>query len=91
MTNWRVALAQLQTDFPDLELLPPAPVAAIDSAAAALGGIPEDLADLYRTTNGLSLGWFAILPVYDEERVRTTWDSIARANEPGTAPGAARE
>jgi len=74
-----------------LELLPPASVATIDSAAAALGGIPDDLAELYRATNGLSLGWFAIFPVYDESRLKKTWNSISRANSPSHAPGAARE
>jgi len=74
-----------------LELMPPAPVTTIDSAAAALGGIPDDLGELYRATNGLSLGWFAIFSVYVESRPKQTWNSISRANQPEHVPGAAGE
>ncbi len=90
MTDWHTTLTQLRSEFPDLELQPPAPAQAIDAAASRLGGLPDDLAELYRKTNGLSLGWFTIYPVYDDSRIKKTWDSLLRANDPTTAPDGAR-
>jgi hypothetical protein len=50
---------------------------------AALGPLPRCLYQLYRTTNGLAAGTFCVLPIFDANAAKATWDSIERANTSG--------
>ena len=53
----------------------------ISSVLSQLGPVPEELIEFYEVTNGLSYGWFKVLPIEDKLNIKKTWDSIQKANE----------
>lgn len=66
----------------DLETSPGATQHALAGAEIELGRLPTQLRLLLEVSNGLECRSFRLFPVYDEERVKKTWDSIQRANMP---------
>ena len=44
-------------------------------------GLNAAFLELYLITNGLSHEWFRILPIEDPSNIKSTWDSIQKANE----------
>lgn len=72
------------------DVLPPVGTERLREAEAALGQLPSDLRSLYSFCNGLSSGWFAVLPLFDADRLKATWDSAERANNPSTTRFLAR-
>lgn len=52
----------------------------IISAEAAVGSLPNILKDFYKITNGFEFDSFRVLPVFDNKSIKSTWDSINRAN-----------
>lgn len=44
-------------------------------------GLNAAFLELYLITNGLSHGWFRILPIEDPSNIKDTWDSIQKAND----------
>lgn len=80
MTDWTRTIERWEAEF-GVRRHPPAAPDALERAVAQLG-LPADLVGLYTCSNGLSSGWFWVLPIYDGTNVRRTWDSIQRANDP---------
>jgi hypothetical protein len=62
-------------------LQPPAPAELIEAARVELT-LPHALCQFYAVTNGLQHEWFRIPPLHDPGRIKQTWDSIQRANDP---------
>ncbi len=50
------------------------------AAETAIGSFPKVLKNLYAITNGIEADTFRILPVFDANSIKFTWDSINRAN-----------
>ena len=51
---------------------------------AKIGGLPTELRELLKVSNGLHWEWFSILPIFNREQPKHTWDDILRANNPET-------
>ena len=68
----------------NFRLAPPAPTGLIEKTHSVLE-LPKSLQHLYSITNGLRCGWFRIPPIYDPDRVKQTWESIQRVNDPATS------
>lgn len=79
-------LKQLQTQFPELDLLPPAPPEVIADAESAVGALPGELGELLACSNGLVVRSFRVFSALDRHHIKKTWESLQRANEgtPGT-------
>ena len=67
-----------------LHVRSPARQEALQEAINQIGNLPDDLSALYQCSNGLSLHWFTVLPLYDSADVKHTWNSLQRANNPQT-------
>jgi len=76
--NW---IQQLQKLSADVDFIPPASLAVIDEAERALGGVPPELKELLKITNGLVCRSFRLFSVFDHTRTKKTWDSLQRAND----------
>ena len=63
------------------DLEPAASADMIDQAKDALQ-LPQVICDFYAVCNGLQHGWFRVPPLFNPDRVKLTWDSIQRANDP---------
>ena len=42
--------------------------------------LPDELADFFRSSNGLSSEWFKVFPIYDKSDPKRTWDSLEAVN-----------
>ena len=73
VNSWRKAF--------EIQILPPPPKASLDRLEDEVGSIPEDFRMLYSATNGLRAETFSVLPFYEENDPKKTWDSIERAND----------
>ena len=47
--------------------------------------MPEPLRQFYNITNGITHEWFRIPPISDPDRIKETWNSIQRINDPSTS------
>lgn len=79
MREW---LRGLQASFPDLDLLSPAPISALEEAESAVGPLPEELRDLLTVSNGLTCRAFRVYSAFDRSAPKKTWESLQRANDP---------
>ena len=79
-------LKQLEVQFPDLELFPPALPEMISEAERAIGPLPKDLEELLACSNGLVCRSFRVFSALDGRHIKKTWESLQRANDntPGT-------
>jgi hypothetical protein len=57
----------------------------IDAFDQKHGPLPKELKKLLMVTNGLSLGWFRVLPIKDDQELKGTWDDLERANNINTS------
>ena len=64
----------------DCKIFPPTNEKDIISAEALIGPFPKILKDLYEITNGIEADNFRFLPVFNNNNIKLTWDSINRAN-----------
>lgn len=62
------------------KLLDPVNSKKMDEFEMLFGNVPDDLKKFYSISNGLELNSWRILPIYDEQNIKRTWDSIERAN-----------
>jgi hypothetical protein len=74
-------LKQLQMQFPELDLLPPAPPEVLAEAESVVGELPKDLAELLACSNGLVVRSFRVFSALDRRYIKKTWESLQRANE----------
>jgi hypothetical protein len=81
MNDWNQQLSKWRASTP-LETFAPANLLSIEEARITLEKLPRELEELYRITNGLTAGWFKLLPVEDPADIKRTWDGLRRANDP---------
>lgn len=79
--DWISSLNQVSAD---VELSSPADAAVIVEAELAVGELPSELKALLERSNGISCRSFHLFPAYDRKRPQKTWESIQRANKPGS-------
>ena len=79
---WKEIVKRLKGKY-GVELEPPLDEDNIRSVVEGLE-LGKEFVDFYIVTNGLSLGWFRVLPIQDRSRTKKTWDSLQRANDPKT-------
>ena len=80
---WKETIKSIARSY-DVELEPPLDEKSIRLVTEELE-LGEEFIDLYSATNGLSLGWFRVLPIQDSVRIKKTWDGLQRANDPKTS------
>lgn len=59
---------------------PPQTISTIEKAKNKLN-FSENIKDFFMQTNGMYYGEFRILPLFDANNPKTTWDNIERAND----------
>lgn len=76
---WSEYINRLKNKY-SLKLLPPVSKNSIEEAVNSLC-LSQDFIELYGVTNGLTFEWFRLLPIRDDSNVKSTWDSIQKAND----------
>ena len=77
---WSETVKKLQVKY-EVELLPPKDSKSVELIIKKLG-LGDEFIDFYNATNGLTSGWFSMLPIRDDSNIKRTWDSLERANAP---------
>lgn len=83
MINWTQRIDAWRAITP-VKSFPPASEPAIENARQHIRDFPDVLETFLASTNGLIVGPLKMLPVEDEKDIKRTWDSILRANNPGS-------
>jgi hypothetical protein len=78
--DWTSVVAAWKREFV-VQVFPPATNELVDAAIKTMGPLPYDLLAVLFITNGLTSGWFSLLPLHDATDVKRTWDSLQRAND----------
>jgi hypothetical protein len=81
MNDWVQFISDLSQAH-RLKLRNGAPDDLISAFEQKHGSLPEELRNLLKVINGLSLEWFRILPIKDIRDLKETWDDLERANDP---------
>ncbi len=76
-------LKQLSDKY-GFQLMPPAPADLREETYSALK-MPKSLRQFYSVANGITHEWFRIPPISDPNRIKKTWNSIQRINDPNTS------
>ncbi|MBQ7673019.1 MAG: hypothetical protein IJT36_00575 [Alphaproteobacteria bacterium] len=64
----------------DLSFVKPAPVELLSDFENTIAKFPKELREVYEFTNGFFSPMFDLLPIFDKNNIKRTWDSINRAN-----------
>ena len=64
----------------DISFVKPAPMELIDAFERDIVKFPKELREIYEFTNGFFSPMFDLLPLFDKNNIKRTWDSINRAN-----------
>ncbi|MDX2241995.1 MAG: SMI1/KNR4 family protein [Leptolyngbyaceae cyanobacterium bins.302] len=80
MADWKTVVADWQTRY-HFSVPNPVEPQVLNEVEAKLGGLPTELKSLYQFCNGITSGWFKVLPVEDPTDIKHTWDGIRRAND----------
>ena len=81
MHDWNILLPDWVARY-GCKIRRPATAEVLVQTISSLGNVPDELADLYKHSNGLVLDWFALFPLEDPTDIKNTWDGIKRANNP---------
>lgn len=64
----------------------PLPSKIVTSKLKTLGIESSDVSEFYERTNGIVYEWVEIFPLYDEQNIKNTWNSVERINDPAHSP-----
>lgn len=65
---------------------PPLAHNLLNNQLKVFGADSSDLIEFYQETNGLIYEWFEIFPLYDDQNIKNTWNSLERINDPSNSP-----
>ena len=65
----------------EIKIIEPLHRRAIEKVFDEIGPVPEEMLSFYEITNGFQFEWLTVFPLFDNDNVKTTWDSIQRAND----------
>ena len=76
--NAKKILEKLKTDH-NFSTLQPVSKIKVETTTENLK-LSKEFTEFYLSCNGLTHEWFRVLPIFDTENPKSTWDSIERAN-----------